>query len=92
MGLFGFFKSKEEQFRSHIRDCFEESVKNTIKEKGDLLKEPMFGGLMIQAAIGPMYQTLKNDPKLGILSVKYDFDPYEIIEEECKRTMNKYLE
>ena len=48
MGLFEFFKSKEERFRIHVRACFDESVKNVIKEKGDAVKHPLFGGMMIQ--------------------------------------------
>ena len=26
MGLLGLFKSKKEKFRTHVRDCFEESL------------------------------------------------------------------
>lgn len=92
MGLFGFFKSKEERFRIHVRACFDESVKNVIKEKGDTVKHPLFGGMMIQTAIGSIYQTMKDDPTLYTFSLKTDFDPYQILEEEYKRAMNKYLE
>ena len=92
MGLFGLFKSKEKKFRSHVRACFDESVKNVIKEKGDAVKDPLFGGMMIQAAISSVYQTMINDPKLHLLAIKSNFDPLQIVEEECKRALDKYLE
>lgn len=92
MGLFGLFKTKEEKFRLHVRNLFDESVQNVINEHGDMIKDPMFGGMMVQAAIGSVYQTLKNDPKLSLFAKTSDFDPLEIIEEECKRAMGKYLE
>ena len=92
MGLFGFFKSKEEKFRSHVRACFDESVKNVCKEKGDAIKDPLFGGMMIQTAIGSVYQKMINDPKLHLFALKSSFDPIKIVEEECNRALSKYLE
>ncbi len=92
MGIFGLFKSKKEKFRSHVRACFDESVQDVVKREGAALKDPFFGGMMVQAAIASMYQTLKNDPKLVLFAGSSDFDPYEIIEEECRRALNKYLE
>lgn len=92
MGLFGLFKSKEEKFRTHVRDCFDESVKDVIKEHRDTIKDPFFGGMMVQAAIGSVYQSLKNDPKLSLFANMSNFNPYEIIEEECQRALKKYLE
>lgn len=92
MGLFGLFKSKEEKFRSHVRACFDESVKNVIKEKGDAVKNSLFGGMMIQAAIGSVYQTMINDPKLHLFALNSDFNPQKIVEEECNRALSKYLE
>lgn len=92
MGLFGLFKSKEEKFRDHVRACFDESVENVVKEHGDMVKDPMFGGMMVQSAIASVYQTLKNDPKLSLFANISDFNPLEIIEEECKRALDKYLE
>ncbi len=92
MGLFGLFKSKEEKFRTLVRDCFDESVKNVIKEHRDTIKNPLFGGMMVQAAIGSVYQSLKNDPKLSLFANMSNFNPYEIIEEECQRALEKYLE
>lgn len=92
MGLFGLFKSKKEKFRTHVRACFDESVKDVIIEHGDTINDPMIGGMMVQAAIGSIYQTLKNDPKLSIFANMSNFNPYEIIEEECQRALNKYLE
>lgn len=92
MGLFGLFKSKEEKFRSHVRACFDESVNDVIKKNGDTVKNPLFGGMMIQAAIGSVYQTMINDPKLHLFAIKSNFDPIKIVEEECNRALSKYLE
>lgn len=58
MGLFGLFQSNEEKLRSKIRTSFDECVERTVRENGDIIKEPMFGGMMIQAAIGSLYQSL----------------------------------
>ena len=85
MGLFGLFKSKEEKFRSHVRACFDESVKNIIKEKGYAVKDSLFGGMMV-------YQKMINDPKLHLFALKSDFNPQKIVEEECNRALSKYLE
>jgi hypothetical protein len=96
MGIFSIFKSKKEQFREHVRACFDESVKKTIKENRDVFNDSSMGGfaggLMVQASITSVYQTLKNEPRLVLLAAKSDFDPYQIIEEECKYALRKYLE
>lgn len=92
MGLFGLFRSEEEKFRHHVRACFDESVNNAIKRDKDLIKEPLFGGMMVQAAIGSMYQTLKNDPRLILYANKANFNPVDVIEEECQRALDRYLE
>lgn len=91
MGLFGLFKSKKEKFRDKVRSCFDESVKKVIRKYGNIKKDPLFGGMMVQAAIGSVYQTLKSDPKLYLLGIMSDFDPLEIIDEERERALNKYL-
>ena len=92
MGLFGLFKSKEEKFRSHDRACFDESVKNEIKEKGYAVKDPLFGGMMVQAAIGSVCQKIDQDHKLHLFALKSDINPQKIVEEECNRALSKYLE
>ena len=92
MGFLGFFKSKEEKFRSLVRDTFDESVKSAIRKNGRMILDPFCGGMIVQAAIGSVYQTLKNDPKLALFAISSSFDPYNIIEEECRRALNNYLE
>ena len=93
MGLFGLFKSKnfkskEEEFRYHVRASYDASVQKVVNENADMIQVPMFGGMMVQAAIASVYQSLKNDPKLSLIT---SFEPLEIIEEECKRALDKYL-
>ena len=92
MELFGLFKSEEEKFRSKVRACFDESVDKLFKEKGDAVKNPLFGGLLIKTAIGAVYQSMINDPGLHLLALKLNFDPIKIVEEECNRALSKYLE
>lgn len=48
--------------------------------------------MMIQAAIGSVYRTMINDPKLHLFALKSNFDPIKIVEEECNKALSKYLE
>ena len=92
MGFLDFFRSKEQKYRSLVRAVFDEQVKNTIRENRDLVMNPLFGGMVIQAAIGSAYQTLMNEPKLVLFALQSNFNPYAVIEEECRRALNNYLE
>ena len=67
-------------------------LRMSLKIKGDAVKDPLFGGMMIQTAIGSVYQTMINDHKLHLFALKSNFDPIKIVEEECQRALNKYLE
>lgn len=91
MGLFSIFKKKsnEEVFRSKVRNAFEDSVRDTMKH---LNGDKMFDGLMIQAAIGTMRKALLESPELQILGLSQNWSPEEIIDDECRRVMSKYLE
>lgn len=91
MGLFGLFKSKEEKFRSHVRACFDECVKNAIKKKGSV-KDPLFDGMKVEIAIALVYKTMINDPKLFLVALKSDLDTIKIVEEERDRALSKYLD
>ena len=90
MELFDFSKKKktEDAFREKIRDAFEESVRDVKKE---LVGEPMIDGLMVQAAIGVTRQSLLETSELQILGLMSNLNLEEIIDEECKRVMQKYL-
>lgn len=91
MGLFSIFKKKspEEVFRKKVRKAFESSVKDA---KSQLMGDPMFDGMIVQAAIGTMRQSLLNVPELQILGLTQSWSPEMIIDEECKRVLAKYLE
>lgn len=91
MRLFNIFKKKstEEVFRKKVRNAFESSVQDTMKHlNGNML----FDGLMVQAAIGNMRKALLESPELQILGLSQNWSPEEIIDEECRRVMSKYLE
>lgn len=75
-------------FRSKVRDVFEESVKNAKKHlSGDML----FDGMIIQAAIGNARKALLAHPLLQPFGLSQNWFPEEIIDEECRKVMNKYL-
>lgn len=91
MGIFNIFKKKstEEIFRSKVREAFENSVQNAMKHlNGDML----FDGMMIQVAIGSMRKALLESPELQIFGLSQNWNPEEIIDEEFRRAMSKYLE
>lgn len=54
--------------------------------------DPMFDGMIVQAAIGTMRQSLLNVPELQILGLTQSWSPEMIIDEECNRVLAKYLE
>ena len=90
MSIFNLFrkKSTEEVFREKVRDAFEESVRDAKKHlNGNML----FDGMILQASIGTMRQSLLDSPELQILGLSQNWSPEIIIDEECKRVMNKYL-
>lgn len=89
--VFNLFKKKkaEDVFRKKVSDAFEESVRITEKK---LTGNPMFDGMMVQAAIGSTRKFLIESPELQVLGMMADWIPEQIIDEECKRVMQKYLE
>lgn len=90
MGLLDLFKKEkpEDVFRKKVRDAFEESVKDT---KNQLMGEPMLDGMLIQAAIGTMRLSLLEAPELQALGLMSNWNSEQIIDEECKRVVRKYL-
>lgn len=91
MAIFDIFKKRtpDEEFRKKVREAFEESVRDV---KGKLNGDPLFDGMMIKASIGCMRKALIDAPELNILGIIQDWDPMQIIDEECKRVLHKYLE
>ena len=88
MALFN--QSNEESLRQKIRDGFDDSVKDALRETG--LNDPLFGGLIVESAIGSFYQSMKDEPILKLISDKLGLDYDSLLEEELKRALNKYLE
>lgn len=48
-------------------------------------------GIMVQAAIADFYKSMKDHPALWMLCNKLGVDYDTILEEECRRALNKYL-
>lgn len=95
MALWNFFKkekSKEDKFREQIRSGFDESVKNAVNGNRDLINDPLFGGMLVQGAIGNYYQSMKSDSMLWLLANQIGLDYDKILEDECNRALKKYLE
>ena len=90
MGLFDFFKSDEQKLRSKIRSLFDDCVKKEKRENREMIKNPLLGGMMIQAAIESLYTSLKENPAF-ILAGLYGGGPNKILEEEYERALKKYL-
>lgn len=85
-----FKKSPKEQFREKVRKGFDDSVKEVIPR---LMNNPLTDGLMVQAAIASFYDSMKKSAELQVIGLMAkDWMPEDVLEEECKRAMSKYLE
>ncbi|WP_019036776.1 hypothetical protein [Prevotella amnii] len=49
-------------------------------------------GLMVKAAIGYLYQALKNSNEMEVLCSINGLDYQSILEDECNKALQKYLE
>lgn len=89
MGLFDFFKSDEDKVRSKIRKGFDGCVRTAVNSAGT--NDSFMLGIMVQAAIADFYKSMKDNPTLWLLCNKLGLDYNTILEEECRRALNKYL-
>ena len=89
MGLFDFFKSNEDKIRSKIRKGFDDSVKHAVRNSE--FKDDLFLGLLVQAAIGNFYQSMKGSSELWLLANHLGVDYDSILEDECKSALHNYL-
>lgn len=88
--MFRLFKSDSDKIRQKIHEGFEDVVKNTVKHSK--INDPVLLGLMVQAAIGSFYQGMKGDATMLALCYAKGIDYASILEDECKKTLNKYLQ
>lgn len=91
MGIFDPFRKKktpEELLRKKIRDGFSIAINNALKKKFD---DPLLDGLLLKAAISAFYQTMKYNDTLHIMSGMYNANSTEILEEELKYVLNKWI-
>lgn len=86
-------QSEEDRIRGTVRKEFKSSVKYAVRNNADMIGNPLFGGLIIQHAIGSCYQKLQNNSSLSYKRYDYNYitNYNRILEEECKRALNKYL-
>lgn len=82
--------SVESTLRKKIASSFDTSVRNAIKDSGG--NDPLFGGLMVKVAIGSLYQALKNSNEMEALCSINGLDYQSILEDECNKALQKYLE
>lgn len=81
-------QSREEALRSKIRQGFEDSVMDVIREGA--ADSPM-GGLIVKTAIANFYQRMKSSELRDIcLETRVNFQ--DILDEECQNALHKYLE
>ena len=90
MGFFDLFgsKSKEDQFRSKIREGFDKIVRDALRDAGG---DPVVGGMLVHTAIYSFYNTMNDNYGLRIAvgqeGVNYD----RLLDEERDRALRKYL-
>lgn len=90
--MFNFEKktSVESTLRKKIASSFDTSVRDAIKDLGS--NDPLLGGLMVEVAIGNLYQALKNSNEMEALCSINGLDYQSILEDECNKALQKYLE
>ena len=90
--MFNFRKktSVESTLREKIASGFDTSVRNAIKDLGS--NDPFIGGLMVKAAIANLCQELKNSDRMEALCSISGLDYQSILEDECRKALQKYLE
>lgn len=90
--MFNFRKktSVASTLRKKIASSFDTSVRDAIKDLGS--NDPLFMGLMVKAAIGYLYQALKNSNEMEVLCSINGLDYQSILEYECNKALQKYLE
>ena len=91
MSMFGLFarKTPENQLREKIRKEFDIAAQEALKQG---LKDPFLGAMMVQASVGSLYQELKKSTEMEILCNLQGIDYQTMLEEECNKILEKYLE
>lgn len=92
MGIFDFFKQEDEatKIRKKVRRMFDNVVKDTVQ--GCDIKEPMILGVLVQSAIAELYKNLKEERNAENICRRLGVNYQQIVEEECKNALSKYLE
>lgn len=86
MGLFDLFRSKT--FEEKINDIYEEAVKVAIQKCGG---EEFLAGILVHSAIASTYDTIRKDKSLLSLSGLTESEYETLMENICKKMLNKYL-
>lgn len=81
------------QYEMHVRKMFSDTFDDAVRDVADdAMKDPFLGGMMVQAAIGTTYDSLKNNDQLEGIGMMMGLDIQEILEDECQKAMKRFLE
>ena len=85
------YNKHEEQIRTSIRKGFEQHMAHTIRNHGDIMKDPLMGGLMVEAAITTYFESLRKQDALYVIASNFDIDLDSVLDDECDRVLKKYI-
>lgn len=85
------YDKNEAHIRSTIRKGLEEHMAKTMQEHGDLMNDPFTGGLMVEAAIGSYFQSLRKQNALYVIASHFGVNLDGVLDEESSRALSKYL-
>lgn len=91
MGLFDVFRTNdsETKLRRRLEAEFENCVQTALNKR---IGEPMLDAMLVQAAVGSFYQSMKDAKELETFCIMEGLDYQEILSEECTKVLNKYLQ
>lgn len=90
MGLFDAFRKQtpEEQLRNTLSETFEKIVRDAKIDAGG---DPIMGGILIEVAIGKMYNSLKQNSGIINLCTQQGLNYQRILDEEREKARRRHL-
>ena len=85
------YDKNEAHIRSSIRKGLEEHMTKTMQKHGDLMNDPFTGGLMVEAAIGTYFQSIRKQNVLYVIASHFGIDLDSVLDDEINRAQSKYL-
>lgn len=83
-----FRKSSEEELRNRISQEFDNVAIESLKQ----FNEPLLAGLMLKSAIASLYKNLKESKEMEIACRAEGINYQVILDDECKKALNRYFE